>query len=230
MSHLRCQRDLTHLRGKLIQSLVTWDSSYFADENTRVGFRVEYGDGSSFSTARNITADVEFYTWTLAHDFLSRDSRDGTDLTASLSLIFLSDTNDGSGQEVLHFASGPNLTISQTAPAYQEESKEDSHGVDSHVKTIIIAVSVTLGLLLLGVASLLLWWRWKRHNRMGRFGTRGTRAGGSRKAKPGFPNTEPRDSISEIQLTDRSSWNAPRPGKGGNVFRDEIERQKAMRL
>lgn len=109
--------------------------------------------------------------------------------------------------------------------------------LSNHVKNIVIAVTVTVGLAVLAVVGLVLWRR-KKYGRVlparARGGHGASLAHGRRSSTAG-QNAQKGSSTAgkneAIQLTDRESWGST--GTAGetkrNVFREEVQRQDEQR-
>ncbi|KAL1848504.1 hypothetical protein Daus18300_013605 [Diaporthe australafricana] len=171
---------------------------------------------------RNVSASTGFYVWNVDEDILSQNGRDGRDLAATLSLIEVNSSGNGS-DDSLAYADGPSITISKSAPSY-DASPENSF--ENHGRTIAIAVSVMISAVLLALVAFVVW-SWKRHGYV--FGI----GGGGRKNRRDPKRTSsrstfgwPEDKNREVELTHRESWS---PTQGRNVFRDEIQRQEMQR-
>ena len=198
---------------------MTWDAVRFASEGSLVAVQVRYSDNSGFLADRNVTASTGYYVWNIDEDILSQNGRDGEDLVATLSLIEVQTSENGSDSS-LAYAKGPSVTISRSAPSYA--SPENSF--ENHGRTVAIAVSVTISAALLVFAAFVIW-SWKRHGHV--FGI------GGRKSKRDSQRTNslsnfgwPEDKNRQVELTDRESWGlAPKQ----NVFRAEIQRQEMER-
>lgn len=198
---------------------MTWDAVRFASESSLVAVQVRYSDNTGFVADRNVTASTGYYVWNIDEDILSQNGRDGGDLAATLSLIEVQTTDNGSDSS-LAYAEGPSVTISRSAPSYASpENRFENHG-----RTVAIAVSVTISAVLLVFAAFVIW-SWKRQGHIFGIGGRKNRRDSQRTNS--LSNFRwPEDKNRQVELTDRESW-VPAPNK--NVFRAEIERQEMQR-
>lgn len=167
-----------------------------------------------------MSASTGYYAWTIDEDLLSQNGRDGGDLAATLALVEVQTSENGSDSS-LAYAVGPAVTISSSAPSY-DASPENSF--ENHGRTVAIAVSVTISAVLLALATFVIW-SWKRHGHVFGIGGRKNRRD-SQRTNSGSNFGWPEDKNREVELTDRESW-GPAPNK--NVFRAEIQRQEMQR-
>lgn len=198
---------------------MTWDAVRFAGENSLVAVQVRYSDNTGFMADRNVTVSTGYYVWNIDEDILSQNGRDGGDLAATLSLIEVQTSENGSDSS-LAYADGPSVIISGEAPSYNTpENSFEGHG-----RTIAIAVSVTISAVLLVFATFVIW-SWKRHGHVFGIGGRKNRRDSQRTnslSNFGWPEDKNR----QVELTDRESWG---PASNRNVFRAEIQRQQMER-
>ncbi|KAJ0108343.1 hypothetical protein J7T55_005320 [Diaporthe amygdali] len=137
---------------------VTWDPTHFASEDSLVAVQVRYSDNTGFTEDRNVSASTGYYIWHVDEDILSQNGRDGSDLTATLSLVEV-ETSDNGSNSSLQYSDGPSVIISKSAPSYYA-SPENSF--ENHGRTVAIAVSVTISAVLLVLAIFVIW-SWRRH-------------------------------------------------------------------
>lgn len=192
----------------------------FASEDSLVAVQVRYSDNTGFVADRNVTVSTGYYVWDIDEDILSQDGRDGGDLAATLSLIEVQASGNGSDSS-LEYSEGPSVTISRSASSYTlPENSPKNHG-----RTVAIAVSVTVLAVLLVFAVFVIW-SWKRHGRVPSIGRRKNRRDSQRTnslSNFGWPED---NKSRQVELTDRESW-GPAPNK--NAFRAEIQRQEMER-
>ncbi|KAG8159394.1 hypothetical protein KVR01_011055 [Diaporthe batatas] len=210
-------------RGSLLRPgntyYVTWNVVGFASEDSLVAVQVRYSDNTGFVADKNVTVSTGFYIWNIDQDILSQGGRDGGDLVATLSLIEVQTSGNGS-ESSLAYSEGPSVTISRSASPYSSpENSPKNHG-----GTVAIAVSVTILAVLFIFASFVVW-SWKRHGRI--FGIGGRRNRPDSQRTNSLPNFgRPEDKSRQVELTDRGSWV---PASNKNVFRAEIQRQEMER-
>lgn len=147
---------------------------------------------------------------------LTQDDRDGSDLVATIYLTFV-ETLDNS----LVYIPGPRVTISKSAPSYGV--LPDSEPATRR-KTVAIAVPVILVVVLLALGAVVLWRRTQNKRGSGMFTTRRRR--GIQRTSSGSNYGWPEDKSHSFELADRKSWGL---AQGQNVFREEIQRQDAIR-
>lgn len=199
---------------------VTWDPSYFALASMPVSIQVRYSDSTASTISRNISADTGYTAWTVDDDILTQYKRDGSDLVATLYLAYYVQVLD-SGNNDLHYHSGPTIKISSSAPSY-DASPESK--LESHSKTVTIAVPVAIAVILLASGIFLLW-SWRRHRSVCGIGLRH----GSRRAKKMSSVSNygwPEDKSHQVELMNREGWGST---QGKNIFREEIRRQETIR-
>lgn len=198
---------------------VTWNAVGFVNEESLVAVQVRYSDNTGFVADRNVTVSTGYYVWNIDEDVLLQNGRDGGDLAATLSLIEVQTSENGSDSS-LAYAEGPSVTISRSASLYA--SPENSF--ENHGRTVAIAVSVTISAVLL-VFAIFVIWSWRRHGHVFGIGVRKNRRDSQRTnslSNFGWPENKSR----QVELTDRQSW-GPAPNK--NAFRAEIQRQEMDR-
>lgn len=192
----------------------------FASDNRLVAFQVRYSDGNGFIADRNVTASTGYHVWNIDEDILSQNYRNGEDLTATLALVEVQTSENGSDSS-LDYAVGPDVIISRSAPSYGA-SPENSF--ENHGRTVAIAVSVTISAVLLALVTFVIW-SWKRHGHV--LGISGGKKRRDSQRTNSLSNFGwPEDKNRTVELTDRGSWGRT-PNK--NVFRAEIERQEMQR-
>ena len=196
---------------------VTWDPSYFAEASTPVSVQVRYSDNTGFTTNRTILADAGYSVWAVDEDVLTREGRNGNDLVATLYLMFEQALDNS-----LEYVPGPEVAISKSAPTYDPLPESEA---DSHRKTVAIAVPVTVIVVLMALGAVMLW-NWNRRRRgFGVGSVEGRR--GPKRTSSGSNYGWPEDKSNSVELANiRENWGRVR---GTNVFREEIQRQEAMR-
>lgn len=191
----------------------------FASEYSLVAVQVRYSDNTGFVADKNVTVSTGYYVWNIDQDILSQDGRDGGDLAATLSLIEVQASENGSDSS-LAYSEGPSIIISRSASSYTfPENSAKNHG-----RIVAVAVSVTIVAVLLLFAAFGIW-SWKRHGHVFGIGGRKTRRD-SQKTNLVSSFGWPEDKGRQVELTDREGW-SPAPNK--NVFRAEIQRQEMER-
>lgn len=185
-----------------------------------VSIQVRYSDSTASTLSRNISADTGYMAWTVDDDILTQFNRDGSDLVATLYLAYYVQVLD-SGNNDLHYHSGPTIKISSSAPSY-DPSPESK--LESHSKTVTIAVPVAIAVILLA-SGLFLLWSWRRHRSICGIGLRDN----SRRPKKMSSVSNygwPEDKSHQVELMNREGWGST---QGKNVFREEIRRQETIR-
>ncbi|KAI3391148.1 hypothetical protein diail_7815, partial [Diaporthe ilicicola] len=201
---------------------ITWDTIRFSSDDALVAVQVRYSDNTGFTADRNVSASTGFYVWNIDEDVLSQNGRDGTDLNATLSLIEVKTSGNGSDSS-LEYDDGPTVMISKSAPSYDAspENRFESRG-----RTVAIAISVMVSVVLLVLAAFVVW-SWKTHGHVFGIGS-GTRKNKRDSHQASYRSSFgwPEDKNREVELTHRESWT---PTQGRNVFREEIQRQEMQR-
>lgn len=185
-----------------------------------VSFQVRYSDDNGFIADRNVSASTGYYVWNVDADILHENGRDGEDLTATLALVAVQTSENGTESSPI-YAVGPDVNISSSAPSYNA-SPENSF--EDHGRTVAIAVSVTISAVLLALVAFVIW-SWKRHGHVFGFGGRKNRRDSQRTnsmSNFGWPEDKNR----EVELMARESWAST---QNKNVFRAEIQRQEMQR-
>ncbi|ROV87990.1 hypothetical protein VSDG_09199 [Cytospora chrysosperma] len=109
--------------GIVQTSTVTWDPLYFALASMPVSIQVRYSDSTASTISRNISADTGYMAWTVDDDILTQFNRDGSDLVATLYLAYYVQVLD-SGNNDLHYHSGPTIKISSSAPSTMSSTNQ----------------------------------------------------------------------------------------------------------
>lgn len=197
---------------------MTWDPSYFALASTSVSIQVRYSDNTANTTLPNTSSDAGYSVWAVDDDILTRYDRNGSDLVATLYLVYDMLERFDTGQE---YHSGPAVTISTSAPS-DEALPEDNPKARSKAVTIAVPVVVVVAVVSM-VMGIFLLWRWRRNGCVSGFMPRRFRR------RPNTTNLVihnygwPEDKNDRVELTNSGRT------EGKNVFREEIRRQDIIR-
>ncbi|RKU49162.1 hypothetical protein DL546_008511 [Coniochaeta pulveracea] len=217
---------------------VTWNPTYFSDTDTWLELQGEYLDGSGNGfTSERIPATQLYYAWTIDPNILS--THHTTDLALNMTLTLVQFETQTSN-EAIDTADGPSVIITKNSQNYSPTSATKHH--HTNVAAIVVPIIVVVVLILMIGLCVFSWRRTgtvpvlgalKRRSTAGGAGygerqSRSQRLGAGADPVVGRPASRVK-SAAGVELTDRDSWSPSTSPRGGNVFRQELQRQERER-